>query len=472
MPVSALLLACVLLSTVVAPARAANPMRSEEWKRLQPSADAPAHEVFAWTSKEGLRFAWCLPKGYDAAKPRNLTVILHGTGLDHRWGFWNNKPGIFRPDDVVVSVDGTTPDGEARVFLGDDKNAKAFREFLHELRASFTVDRVFLYGHSQGGFFVVHFAGEFPDEVAGVVAHASGAWNWSKTGKPVKKVAIGFMHGTLDPVVPYRQSPGSRDFYAQEGFELLHLRRLERYNHWPNAVRANEALAWCQGMTAKGADEALGCAAEMLRPKKSDEYQWETVVDFSGARDVLRRLVGQGPVPLADVDPKLVAEAEKMIGEIESEGARHVETLVKALPAKKALVLDGKPWLGHLIAVREDFRGVDSVEKFVAELGFDKLAKSHATAASKIFTAWYDGKDPKKLFEIVTAEIGDAFLIEGYPPELAKRIAEIEGDAKKLKLSKPALAKYADFEKWKKGWDDGVKEYESLWRKWKGTSAK
>lgn len=224
-------------------------------------------------------------------------------------------------------------------------------------------------------------------------------------------------------------------------------------------------------MTASGAEEVLACAAEMLRPKKSDEYQWETVVDFSGARDVLRRVVGKGPAPLTGVDPKLVAAAEKMIGEIESEGSRHVEALAKALPAKKPPALDGKPWLGHLIALREDFRGVDSVEKFVAEIGFDKLAKAQAPAASKLFTAWYDEKDPKKLFEVVTNQIGSAFLIEGYPPELAKRMEELQGDAKKLKLSKPALAKYTDFENWRKGRDDGLKQYESLWRKWKGAGS-
>lgn len=466
MPIRRLCLLAALLASVTAPTRA------EDWQRRAPAADAPAHTVFTWTSRGELGFAWCLPQGYDPAKPRNLTVILHGTGLDHRWGFWNNKPGHFRPDDVVVSVDGPTPDGEARLFLGDEKNAKAFREFLKELRASFSVDRIFLYGHSQGGFFVVHFAGEFPDDVAGVVAHASGAWNWSKTGKAVQKVAIAFMHGTLDPVVPYGQSPGARDAYAELGFELLHLRRLHRYNHWPNATRANECLAWCQGMTASRAREALDCARELVRPKGSDEYQWETVVDFAGARDVLRRLVGKGPVPLAGVTAEEMQEAQALSAAIEAEGARHVEVLRKSLPAKKPLALDGKPWLGHLIALREDFRGVDSVEKLVGELGFDKQLKGQGSAASAIFRAWYEEQDEKRQFETIVSKLGDAFLIEGYPPELAKRLAELEGRAKKLKLSKPALAQYADVERWQAGWDDGLRQYESVWRKWKGADGR
>src|SRR5262249_52424015 len=158
--------------------------------------------------------------------------------------------GVFRRDDIVVSVDGTSPgQNDTRLFLGRPEDARAFRDFLSEMRKTFAVDRIFLYGHSQGGFFVVYYAGEYPNTVAGVVAHASGAWNWSKMTGKVKNLAIAFMHGNADQFVPYGQSPGARDAYAKAGFKLLHLRRLHGYSHWPNAVRAGECLAWCDGMT-------------------------------------------------------------------------------------------------------------------------------------------------------------------------------------------------------------------------------
>lgn len=434
----------------------------------KPEPSAPAHEVFRWTSENDLRFTWVLPKDYDPEVPRNLTVICHGTGLDYRWGHWNNKPGLFRPDDVVVSVDGPSPGAnDTRLFLGERKDAEAVRDFLHEMRATFAVDRVFLYGHSQGGFFVVYFAGEYPDEAAGVAAHASGAWNWSKTGKAVRKVAIAFMHGTNDPVVPYVQSPGSRDHYADEGFELLHLRRLQNYNHWPNAVRANEVLGWAQGMTATDPAEVLDVAEELLRPKRADEYQWQTVAGFAGARDVLRRVVGEGPVPFEEVDPKLAERAEEAIEAIEKEGERHVAALRKSIAGEK-LELDGDEWLGHLIALREDFRGVDSVEVYVDELGFDKLRESHAKAARKILDAWWADRSPEKTYEAVVSGIGKAFLFEGLPHDLEKKMAAWNGDAKKLGLSKKAQKSYPDLEAWADGWKDGSKAYEALWKKWKG----
>lgn len=273
-------------------------VRADDPPERVPAADAPPHTVFAASAKAGgLRYTWVLPKGYDGKAPRNLSVILHGTGLDYRWGHWNNPAGVFRPKDVVVSVDGTSPDGKSRLFLGEPKDADLFRDFLAEMRATFAIDRAFLYGHSQGGFFVPFYMGLHPETVNGGVAHASGSWNWSKTPKELKKLALVFLHGSSDPVVPYGQSPGARDFYVEKGFPLTHLRRMPYYNHWPNAVRATEELDWCQGMTCADAQEALECALAMLRAKPADEYQWTSVVDYSGGRRVLGASSARGRFP-------------------------------------------------------------------------------------------------------------------------------------------------------------------------------
>jgi poly(3-hydroxybutyrate) depolymerase len=433
-----------------------------------PAANAPALKWFQSDSKGGLHYAWHVPKDYDGKTPCNLTVILHGSNLDWQWGPANNPLATFRPDDIVVSVDGTTPaEGRAHNFLGEKKDADAFAAFLAEMRSLFAVRNVFLYGHSQGSFFVVYFAGEHPDLVTGVVAHASGAWNWSKMTPPVKKVAIAFMHGTKDPVVPYFQSPGSRDEYAKQGFKLLHLRRLQNYNHWPNAVRATECLDWCEGMTTDDPAVALAAARRILTPKKADEYQWITVVGFAGARDVLRRIEGKGPVPFKDVDAKLSTEAADMIKKVEEHAAKHVKALEKQVPSRKELEHGGE-WLGHLVALREDFRGVDVVEEYVKKIGYDDELESESKAIKSIWTAWENQKDAKKSFEAIAGSIGSASLYEGFPPELVQKMEEWKKDAKKLGIGKKALEKYADFAAWKTGWEKGSREYESLWNDWKG----
>jgi predicted esterase len=447
----------------------ASSLTPEDPKELQPSPSAKAHAVHKWQTKGGLRYTWVLPKGYDGKKPVALSVICHGTGCDYRWGHWNNKPGVFRPDDVVVSLDGTSPGpNDSRLFLGEPRDAKAFREALTELRATFAIDRVFLYGHSQGGFFVVYFAGEHPDAVQGVVAHASGAWNWSKTGKNVHKVAIAFLHGTMDPVVPYGQSPGSRDAYREAGVPLLHLRRLQDYNHWPNAVRATECLAWCDGMTTADPAVALRAAEAILEKKKPDEYQWETVVGFGAARQVLGRITGDEKPAFADAGAETRAAAQKLIDRIEAHGSKHVEALRKQLAKKADLVLERPaPWLGHLVALREDFRGVRSVEAFVKALEYDAVRKAQEKACAAAVKAWHDeqAKEVDKV-KAVLANVARSFLCEGFPPELVAKLGEWP-DAYKKHLGKTELADAAKCAHWRKGWKDGQEAYAKLWKEWK-----
>jgi len=444
-------------------------LTAQELKQLQPGAGAGAHQVHAWKSKAGLRYAWVVPKGYDGKTAVALTVICHGTGLDHRWGFANNPPGVFRPNDVVVSVDGPSPGPDnSRLFLGEPKDGKAFKEFLDELQAAFAVDRVFLYGHSQGGFFVVWFAGEYPEAVQGVVAHASGAWNWSKTGKPVQKVAIAFMHGTLDPVVPFQQSPGARDAYLAAGLPLVHLRRLQNYNHWPNAVRANECLSWCEGMTTASPAIALAAAEQILLPKKPDEYQWETVVGYGAARQVLGRITGDEKPAFKDAEAATREKAQKLVDRIEAEGGRHVEALKQQVAKKDDLVLKSPAsWLGHLLPLREDFRSVRSVEAYVKAIDFDEHRKQQQKAFNAVVTAWYDDKaaEVAKVKAILTG-LPHAFLFEGFPPELAQKLTDWPTNYKK-QLGKPELAEVPKCEAWVAGWKAGLEAYRAFWKQWK-----
>src|SRR5436190_2850133 len=87
-----------------------------------PSEKAPPQTWFQAESKGGLHYAWKVPKDYDGKRACSLTVILHGTGLDWQWGPANNPLATFRPGDVVVSVDGTSPGQEkSRLFLGEKK---------------------------------------------------------------------------------------------------------------------------------------------------------------------------------------------------------------------------------------------------------------------------------------------------------------------------------------------------------------
>ncbi|CAN5442577.1 hypothetical protein BH23VER1_BH23VER1_34960 [soil metagenome] len=98
-----------------------------------------------------------MPKSYDPDTGAALTAILHGSNLSRAWGFANHKPDTFRPDDIVVCPDGTTPNGSGGFnFLGEPADLDRFHALLGELRTTFKVNATYLYGHSQGAFFSLH----------------------------------------------------------------------------------------------------------------------------------------------------------------------------------------------------------------------------------------------------------------------------------------------------------------------------
>ena len=113
-------------------------------------AKAKAGKIQKWEAADGLTFEYYVPKDYDAEVGANLTLVLHGNGLNHRWTFWNHQAGEFRKDDIVVSPDGTGVSGGNPEFLGDRQGADRLHALIEELKSVWNVRQVFLYGHSPG----------------------------------------------------------------------------------------------------------------------------------------------------------------------------------------------------------------------------------------------------------------------------------------------------------------------------------
>lgn len=438
---------------------------------LDPTPEAQTSTAY-WSKSTGdLRYMWQLPEEYSAETPRHMTVILHGTGGDYRWGYFNNftehhrKLNPLRTEDILISVDGTSPGNNGtRLFLGEDKDVESFREFLVEMREKFSVDKIFLYGHSQGSFFVVHFAADHADMLGGVVAHASGVWGWTKIGRKMRNLPIVFLHGTKDPVVGYRQSVGGRDHLLDEGMELVALMRMPGYNHWPNSMRVSEAIDWCEGMTSQDPQRVLDLAQELARQKGPDSYQYEIAPALALSRQVVRRLLDDGHSPVKEVSPKVAKQGAKLAKAIEKHGSLMVKELGKFY--KKKITLDGDKPLGLLVAVREDYRGVDSVEAWYKKIGYDKMLKKHKKIANELHSVWWNSKKESELYAATVDAIGSCFLVEELQWNMQTRMEEWNASSAGLRLDKKTLERYEDFETWVDGWELGDKEYKKLWMKW------
>lgn len=473
MPIRLLLhLVMILSAPFAAMAGPAFARQPEAPPRLKPgSAEAVPLTPYQWTAaagaaneSEGLRYTWRLPSTYTRGQSYDLVVVCHPAGADFRWAEANLAPAAFRPSSIVVGVNGTseTDDG-ARTFRESRRDVIDFRDFVLEMTRSFPVDRIFLYGHAEGGAFVVFAASQFPGLTEGVVASASGIWDHTIIVGGIHAVPIAFVHATSDPAVPYTKSIKARDTFAEAGHELLLLRRLDGCDHVPHAALAGECIDWCAGMSTVRADTALAAAESLLNTDRKTIDGCDTTNLFGGAYRILRRVTLETEHQVEESDDDQRAKARAMLERIDAHAARHVELLRKDLKAPSDLVLglgdDNGAWLGHLLALREDFRGVPAVERFVEEIGFDQAAANQREAATNLLDAWYGPRPEKSKFEIVVTSLSECYLLDSLPTTIIAEMAKLHARANELQLTQEFIENYGAVETWAAARQHGHKRY-------------
>lgn len=449
LPVPICAFAGALLLAAVATSR---PAGDDKRASKAPGANTRG-EVFEWKSEGGIPFEYFVPKGYDSKAGANLTLVLHGNGLDHRWTFWNHPAGQFRPDDIVVSLEG--PDfhqgTKAYEFLDSREACAKVRDVIEELKKTFKVRATFLYGHSQGSFFVFRFAGEFPDEVNGVVGHAGALWASSKLAKSGHRQAIGFLHGTDDANVRWWQSADGRKAYREAGYPHVHLRTLWNHPHAPVWQQANNQLAWCEGMTS--ADPARVAVAVETLSRKDVPYG----VDFAALFDVAARLETMAGATAAQKGAATRARAA--VDKVAKAVAAEID---QSLGKGKLTKVDGKPWLGLALRFLEDFDGVAACvawsKAHASELG---AIEKEAADSGREFWQQADKDRGKAL------ACGLDVLEKGWrqlaAPDIAARIEGWLADDKASGSGKKEAARArAVLDAWKKGRADGFSAWEKL----------
>lgn len=416
-------------------------------------SDKVRGEVLVWKWADDLPYEYFVPKSYDSKAGANLVLILHGNGLDYRWGFANLEVGRFRPDDILVSPEGTTwmANMKSHEFMPGKENADKLHELIAALQKVFHVRQTFLYGHSQGSFFVFEYAGLRPDDVNGVVGQSGALWNSSPRGAFGHKQAIALMHGTDDMNVPYGQSVAGRDAYRESGYPLVHLRTLWGWPHAPIAEQTELEVAWCEGMTSDDAGRVEKCLTTLAAaPGRGSP-------DFAALDQVAARLEKMGGATPAQVSAAKAARARA--GRVASSIAAEID---KGLGKGKLAKVDGKEWSGLLVRFLQDLDGVPAREAF---------AKAHATDLATIAKVaqksgvefWGSEKGDHAKAAAAAAELLEQGFTNASAPQVANELESFLKDGKSLKVAKKELDRMeAVLAAWRKGEKDGAAAYEKL----------
>lgn len=422
-------------------------------------ADQSRGKVYEWKSSDRLAYQYRIPRKYDEEIGVNLTFILHGSNLTRTWGFANHEAATFRPDDVVVCPDGTTSSGQGGFnFLGKDTDVNRFHALHEELKKIFNVNATYLYGHSQGSFFALHYAGEKPEAVQGVVAHASGVWTWTKQPEAAHHQAIVLMHGTQDPVVPYGQSVGGFEAYAAKNYPIIRMRSLEGWNHWPAehngpTPHTSQQFAWVEGMTTKD-PKRLAAAFTTLSTAKSKEQH-----DFAGLYLFASRIAR---MPEATAGAKRVSE--KAIKSVEALARKHIAKFAEVDPNGEFTIGDDA-WIGHLPMFLRAFEGVPEADALKDR--WAKVMEQQKATGMKDLSGYSRGLragDKGAAFSAGLRALKACFLtVYCTDRQFLENMDKWAGDARSLKLDRAEVSEFKALSKdHRKALTSGRKAFEAI----------
>lgn len=158
-----------------------------------------------------------VPSGYVEGTPTPLVILLHGYGADGlvQEGYFQLQP-IAEANTFLYANPNGTVDGAMNHFWNatdaccdvghlNPDDVTYLRALIDDVAAHYTVDpkRIYVVGHSNGGFMSHRLACELGDRIAAIVSLAGMVWNDPSRCTPTSPVAIAHVHGTADAVVDY-----------------------------------------------------------------------------------------------------------------------------------------------------------------------------------------------------------------------------------------------------------------------------
>ncbi len=183
-----------------------------------------------------------VPAGYDANSPAPLVVLLHGYGAsgERQNSYMKFSELVDSHGFLLIAPDGTREESERSPrFWNASQACCNFRgstvddsgyivRIIDEIKSRYAIDddRVYLIGHSNGGFMSYRVAYEHSSTIA-AIASLAGAGSSEDRGPPPNPVHVLQIHGTADETIEYGGGDigGARYPSAEQSVE-----RWARYN--------------------------------------------------------------------------------------------------------------------------------------------------------------------------------------------------------------------------------------------------
>lgn len=345
----------------------------------------------------GMTYHVRVPEKYDPKAGGPAIVLFHGSNAnseDYIIGIGQRWPKV-AADYVLIGLDGEWPvaqkDSDApaaynytyvnfvgkskyKGFPGTDRESPALvAEAVAEIREQLKLTKVFVTGHSQGGFLTYSCLMNYPELFDGAMPISAGlivqceptAYEDAKVREQQRKRPLVILHGERDPLVDVSMAKAAHESFLGDAFPMLRLMVVKEAGHAFIAMPFEEGIRWMESMTSDD-PRALLASAERAFGRK----------EYRDALSYLQRAQDLAP------EGKQAAAAKALRQKIEQLAAAPAKALEASI--RRA---DGNGWVADFDAFRQQFEFTDAAAGVMAE--YAKLRKAHEPPAGK---RWADAR--------------------------------------------------------------------------------
>lgn len=158
-----------------------------------------------------------IPASYEPARPAPLVVALHGytSNAKELETYLRLTPESDRRGFVYAYPDGSTDDRGDRFWNATDAccnfsspkpdDSRYLSDLISTIQGSYRIDRarVYLIGHSNGGFMAFRMACDHADQVTAIVSLNGASWNDTARCRPSESVSVLAIHSSTDETVAF-----------------------------------------------------------------------------------------------------------------------------------------------------------------------------------------------------------------------------------------------------------------------------